>query len=146
MRLSHFFLLQHAPLQRDRLPNAFPFQKPGVDSKVFLCGEWVQESAHREWKHKRAPVFEKDAEVRLATSTRYNWTWRLIIVLCVKSGWASQTNSYFWHERASLAAYPDQINGNWRQILVLLCEVLAQAYSSCSRKEKKRRKRYLRTM
>ena len=72
MRLSHLFLLKHALLQRDRLPNAFPFQKPGVDSKVFLCGERVQESARWEWKHKRAPVFEKDAEVGLSTSTRYN--------------------------------------------------------------------------
>lgn len=72
MRLSHVFLLQHAPLQRDHLPNAFPFQKPGADSKVFLCGERGQESARREWKHKRAPVFEKDAEVGLSTSTLYN--------------------------------------------------------------------------
>lgn len=48
MRLSHLFLLQHALLQRERLPNAFPFQKPGVDSKVFLCGERGQESARRE--------------------------------------------------------------------------------------------------
>lgn len=72
--------------------------------------------------------------------TQYNQTWHLIIILCIKSGRASQTNSYFWHEIASLAAYPDQSNRDWCQILVLLCDMLAQAYSSCSRKEKKKKK------
>lgn len=112
---------------------------PGVYSKAFLCGERLQENAHLEWKHKKAPVFEKDSEASLATSTQCNKTWHLIITLCIKSGEASQTNSYFWHEIASLAAYPDQTNRIWCQILVLLCGVLAQSYSSCSRKGKKKK-------